>query len=103
MCGHDSFSATADTLQELVEIVSLHIRQVKAKNYAPHDQYFKDHPGTKNLMPGLEVPENTRAILASDLFSWSIERLVPFNEILKVAKVKPFPHLDQLIAPSTNR
>jgi len=98
MCGHNSFAATADSLKELVEIVSLHIRQVKEKNYEAHDEYFKEHRGSKDLMPGLEIHDNTRAILASHLFAWSIERLVPFDEILKVAKVPPFPHLDQAIA-----
>lgn len=91
MCNHSSFAATADTLEELVQLVNLHIRQATAKNYATHKEYFKKYPDAEAEMPGLLHPDNTRAILASKLFKWSIAKLAPFNKILEVEKISPFP------------
>ncbi len=100
MCNHNSFAATADSLEELVQLVNLHIRQVKDRGYKAHQEYFDKHTGTREKMPSLELPDNTRAILASELFKWSIERLVPFDTIVKVAKIPPFPSLTITITSS---
>lgn len=91
MCNHSSFSATADTLEELVQLVNLHIRQATAKNYETHKEYFERNQDAKAELPGLLHHDNTRAILSSKLFKWSIAKLAPFDKILEVEKIPPFP------------
>ncbi len=81
-CG-GSFSATADTLRDLVEMVELHIKQMKA-NDEPHKEYLAKHPNAK-------LPNTIPEILSSPAFKWAIERLVPFNEIFELFKISPFP------------
>jgi predicted small metal-binding protein len=91
MCNHSSFAATADTLEELVKIVNIHIREAREKNYETHKEYFKNYADAEAEMPGLLHHDNTRAILESKLFKWSIAKLAPFDKILEVEKIPPFP------------
>ena len=91
MCNHSSFAATADTLEELVQLVNLHIRQATAKDYKTHKEYLEKNADARAEMAGLLHHDNTRAILASKLFKWSIAKLAPFDKILEVEKIAPFP------------
>jgi hypothetical protein len=95
MCNHNSFSATADTLTEVVALVDLHIRQQKDTGYPSHKEYFLEHPGTQEHMTELEISDNTKAILDSPFFAWTIAGLVGFDKIVELAKIPPFPQLSQ--------
>jgi hypothetical protein len=88
MCGSTSFSATTNTLQELVDIVALHLRQ------DDHKDYLAKNAKARKYMAILEKhPNDPKTILSSPLFMWAIERLRPFTEIRRVAKTAPFPSL----------
>jgi hypothetical protein len=93
MCGGTSFSATADTLKEIVEIVAVHLRQVKDAKYEPHKEYFAKHPGAKREMENLEKPhpDSAQEILTSPFFIWAIQRLQPFTKIYELFQISPFP------------
>jgi hypothetical protein len=87
MCGGNSFSATTNTLAELVEIVRAHLER------EDHKQYFARHQeDAKKYRSSLEKrPIKTETILSSPMFSWSIAGLDPFTEICRLAKIPPFP------------
>lgn len=88
MCGGTSFSATTNTLKELVEIVARHLE------YDDHKEYFAKHPEAKKYQSDLEKhPVPARIILESPLFSWAILGLDPFTTIQKLAKIPPFPKI----------
>jgi hypothetical protein len=91
MCGGTrSFSATADTLKQLVEIVDLHLRQTKGASYESHSIYLNNHPQMKKHLPdpGKKYPDNAAEILSSPLFSWAIQKLEPFNKIFDLFKIE---------------
>jgi len=89
MCGGKSFSATTNTLKELVEVVALHIDQ------DDHKKYFASHQkAAKKYQSRLEKrPITADVILSTPLFTWTITGLQPFTEIRRQAKIKPFPKL----------
>ncbi len=93
MCGPDSFSATADTLEELVRIVAVHLEYMRTH----HEEYLHSHNGVK--LPEGKYPENIPEILSSPLFQWAILRLVPFNKIFTLFKITPYPPLKEPYSP----
>ncbi len=93
MCDR-SFSATADTLGELVEIVAVHLRRVEEQDNKPHATYFKKHREEEDLLEALlaRYRHDPSEIVRSKLFSWDILSLVPYTEIFEVVKI-PLPTL----------
>jgi len=94
MCNQ-SFSATADTLAELVDIVALHLQRAEAKDYEPHqayNAYLKDHADEKEELETFLVKYrlDKSEIVRSKLFRWDVLRLVPYIEIFKVVEI-PLP------------
>ena len=77
MC-QDSFSATADTLEELVKIVQVHLEDMKQSH--DHNHQKSPYPSTKD------------EILDSNFFRWNVLRLQPFNN-LSEACAKIGPHI----------
>ncbi len=71
-----SFSATADTLEELVKLVQCHIDDMERKR-------------DKHHMDG-EYPHTKDEILASKWFKWNVFGLRPFNKLSHTcAKLPP--------------
>lgn len=93
MCDQ-SFSATADTLEELVEIVALHLRQVKDQGEKPHDGYLQKHKGEEYRASTIlkHYEDGPSAILDSPGFRWDIQRLVPYNKVFDIVgtPLRPF-------------
>ncbi len=91
MCNQ-SFSATADTLGELVEIVAVHLRRVEELDNMPHEAYFKKNPEEKELLETLlaRYHNDPSEIVRSKFFSWDVLRLVPYIRIFEVVKI-PLP------------
>lgn len=91
MCGGDSFSATADTLKQLVEIVDLHLRQTGGRVYEAHKKYLDAHKEMSHELPshGKKYPDDASEILQSKLFVWKIQKLQPFNQIFDLFKIQP--------------
>jgi len=91
MCNQ-SFSATTDTLAELVEIVAVHLRRVEEQHNKPHEVYFKKHPEEKELLETLlaRYRNDPSEIVRSKFFSWDVLRLVPYIRIFDVVKI-PLP------------
>ena len=86
MCGGNSFSATTNTLRELVDIVATHL------SHEDHKHYLATHSKARKYMAILEKhPNDPETILSSPLFSWAIQGLEPFTEICRLAKIPPFP------------
>ncbi len=85
MC-ETSFTATADTLDELVDVVATHLRYMKDQEDKPHHAYLKKHTGEDNRSATLlkKYPMDKSAILNSKGFSWDIIKLVPYTLIHKV-------------------
>ncbi len=71
MCG-DSFSATADTLDELVHQVECHLKYMQSHHEPNHEKK------TRGV-----YPHGKKEILASRWFSWDILELRPFNALSK--------------------
>src|SRR5713226_4656413 len=94
MCNQ-SFSATADTLAELVDIVALHLRRAEAKDYEPHqayNAYLKDHADEKEELETFlaKYRLDKSEIVRSKLFRWDILRLVPYVRIFEEVAI-PLP------------
>ena len=92
MCN-DSFSATADTLKELVDIVALHLREMERLSDRPHHNFLEHHSKSEYSASAIlkDYHEHPSAILNNDGFRWDIQRLVPFNEIFEVIKTQVTP------------
>lgn len=89
MCS-TSFSATADTLKELVEIVGLHLK------LEAHLEYVNNYPTEATHVADLRKNHNNaERILSSNKFVWSIDGLSPFTKrIREVSEIPPFPPLE---------
>ena len=89
MCS-TSFSATADTLKELVEIVGLHLK------LEAHTEYVNNYPLEATQVANLRNHhDSAEEILSSNKFVWSIDRLSPFTKKIRaVSKIPPFPPLE---------
>lgn len=92
MCDH-SFSATADTLKELVDIVALHLKEMERHHDEAHHNFLEHHSKDEYSSSAIlkDYHEHPSAILKSDAFRWDIQRLVPFNEIFDVIKTQVTP------------
>jgi hypothetical protein len=94
MCDQ-SFSATADSLGELVDIVALHLQLAEDEKYEPHlayRAYLKQHSDEKKELEALleRYHVDKTEIVRSKLFRWDILRLVPYTRILKEVRTQ-FP------------
>ena len=91
MC-EGSFTATADTLKELVDLVATHLRYAKDEQDKPHLAYLAKHTGEDNRAATLlkRYPMDPSAILKSKGFGWNILKLVPYNKIFEVVET-PLP------------
>jgi hypothetical protein len=69
MCG-GSFSATADTLDEVVHLVECHLKDMERYHEPLHEKKTRG-----------AYPHGKKEILASRWFSWDILGLVPFNAL----------------------
>src|SRR6266849_3869050 len=75
MCG-GSFSATADTLDELVHAVECHLKYMQSHHEPHHEKRTRGR-----------YPHGRREILASRWFSWDILSLRPFNILSKTCTI----------------
>ncbi len=87
MCP-SSFSATADSLDELVSIVDLHLQLAKGE----HDKHeHEEHCRHSSEGVDYKYPIGDRkGILSDKHYKWTISRLVPFNSLQKTCS-KEFP------------
>ena len=92
MCNQ-SFSATADSLAELIQIVALHLEQAEDPDYEPHmvfranlEKQTGEKAEQKREMEMLLANYSTdpSEIVRSTFFSWDILRLVPYTKILEI-------------------
>ena len=76
MCPH-SFSATADTIDELIHLARVHIKDMQEA----HDKNHRPKEGS--------YPETNDEILRSPWFGWTVSDLVPFTRLAQACERIP--------------